>query len=96
MKTMIEWSLPPWRFRKLGTPGFFLSSARPALFTSVLGTDQDQSSIRRKVGNAGLQIDFRFKVMSKFDMTLSVGAATAFEDGRSASDEFMFSLNVLN
>jgi hypothetical protein len=96
VKTMVEWNLPPLRFRNAGSPGFFLSSARPVLFSGLIGTNQDQAALRRKVGNAGVQVDFRFTVLSKFDMTLSLGYATAFENHRSSSDEFMFSLNVLD
>ena len=96
VKTMLEWNLPPLRFRQVGSPGFFLSWARASLFSGLLGTNQDDASVRRKVGNAGAQIDFRFTVMSKFDMTLSLGYAAAFENNRSSADEFMFSLNVLD
>ena len=38
---MIEINLPPIRFRRVGTPGFFLSWARPAIFATAL-TDQSR------------------------------------------------------
>ncbi len=96
VKTMLEWNLPPLRFRQAGTPGFFLTWARASLFAGGIDTNLDDSSVERKIGNAGAQIDFRFTVLSKFKMTLSLGYAVAFEDSLGSSDEFMFSLNVLN
>ncbi|MGH8033930.1 MAG: TolB family protein, partial [Lysobacterales bacterium] len=37
-RTLLEWNLPPLRFAEIGIPGFFLSSARTALFAGVLFT----------------------------------------------------------
>jgi hypothetical protein len=94
-RTMIEWTLPPWRFARVGTPGAYLTWVRPALFVSGIATNMDASDIRHVVGTAGGQLDFRFTVLSNLDMTLSVGAGVAFEQGRGPRHEAMVSLKVL-
>jgi hypothetical protein len=93
---MLEWNLPPVRFERVGTPGFFLSWARPSLFVTSLVTNTDSSQYREDVGDIGAQIDFRFTILSRMDMTLSVGYAVGLYGGSAAdSDEFMVSLKVL-
>jgi hypothetical protein len=94
-KSTLEWNLPPVLFDRVGTPGFYLAWARPALFAGVLATDFDNAPTRREVQNAGLQIDFRFQVMHRLDMTLSAGYAAGFEDDRRVDDEVMASLKIL-
>lgn len=94
-KSMVEWNLPPFRFRRAGTPGFYVSWMRPALFIGALATNLDSPAVRRTAGDVGAQLDFRLTVLSNLDMTLSAGAAAAVEgDGRSHG-ELMFSLKVL-
>jgi hypothetical protein len=68
---------------------------RPALFVGGLGTNLDNDAARRFATDVGGQLDFRFTALSTLDMTLSVGAAVAFEDGFDARKEFMVSLKVL-
>lgn len=94
-RSMIEWNLPPVRFRRVGTPSFYATWLRPAVFATVLGTNLDDSARRRTLGNVGGQIDLRFTLLSKLDMTLSAGYAWAFEDGFKPRDEVMVSLKVL-
>ena len=96
VRSMLEWNLPPIRFRGVGGPRFFLSWARPALFTSALVTNTDSGTRRREVQNVGGQIDFRFTILSQLDMTLSMGYAVGFgDDVEGSPDEFMISLKVL-
>ena len=95
LKSTVEWTLPPWRFRRAGTPGFYVTWMRPAIFVTGLATDLDDASVRRKVIDAGGQLDFRFSALSALDMTLSVGGAVAFEDGQRPRNEAMISLKVL-
>jgi hypothetical protein len=95
VKSVFEWNLPPVRFRRAGTPGLYLTWARPALFASGLVTNLDASSLRRTVSDVGAQLDFRLTALARLDMTLSVGYALAFEDGVRRRDEFMASLRVL-
>jgi len=95
-KSMLEWNLPPIRFRKLGTPGFYISWARPALFASGILTNLSASSSEQeRVSNVGAQLDFRLWVLSRLHMTLSFGYAVAFPKGQKSHDEFMASLKVM-
>lgn len=94
-RNMLEWNLPPIRFRNVGTPGFYLTWARPAIFATNLIVDPDDSSFRRTVTDIGGQIDFRFTILSRLNMTFSLGYASGSGDGISSEDEFMISLKVL-
>ncbi len=95
-KSLLEWNLPPLRFRRVGTPSFYATWARTALFATVLGTNLDDSALRRTVSNVGAQVDVRLSLLSRLDMTLSAGYAAAFEQGQPARHEVMVSLKVLN
>jgi hypothetical protein len=95
VRSMFEWNLPPIRFRRAGTPGFYVTWARPALFASGLVTNLDDTAIRRELVNVGGQLDFRFTLLSRLDMTLSGGYAVAFEEGFPTRHEWMASLKVL-
>ncbi len=95
VKTMLDWSLPPLRFRHLGTPSFYASWARLALFTSGIYTNIDSDTYDSRVANLGGQIDFRLTFLSHLNLTLSAGYARAFEKGYIPSDEFMFSVKIL-
>jgi hypothetical protein len=95
VKSMVEWNLPPLRFRRAGKPGFYLTWARPALFAQGVVTNLDRSATRRTLGNVGAQVDLRFTMLSALDLTLSGGYAFAFEDGRSPRGEAMVSLKLL-
>ena len=94
-KQMLEWTLPPWGFESVGTPGFHLTWARPALFVSALWADAGGSGGRRTVNNRGGQIDFRFSTLHWYEMMLSLGYARGFEHARPARNEWMVSLKVL-
>ena len=58
-------------------------------------TNLDDSGLRREAMTAGGQLDFRFAILSRLDMTLSVGAAVTLEDGALPRSEGMISLKVL-
>jgi hypothetical protein len=92
---MVEWNLPPLRFRGAGTPSFFLTWLRPALFASALVTNADDDALRRTIGNAGGQLDLRIGMLSRLELTLSAGYAAAFESGRPTRHEGMLSLKIL-
>jgi hypothetical protein len=94
-KAMLEWNLPPWRFSRLGTPGLHATWLRPAVFLAGLATNVGEETRRAAAVSAGAQVDVRFTVLSNLDMTLSAGAAVAFEDGERPRREAMFSLKVL-
>jgi hypothetical protein len=94
-KGMIEWDLPPIRFRRFGVPSFYCNWARIGLFTSAIGTNFDGSSELRLAGNAGGQIDFRLVLFSSLESTLSFGYAVAAEKNQRLTKEFMVSLKIL-
>lgn len=95
-RAMLEWNLPPVRFENVGGSKFYLSWARTALFATNLTTDLDDGSIRQELQSAGLQIDFRFTILSRMDMTVSAGYARGFGSSLTADDEeFMVSLKIL-
>jgi hypothetical protein len=100
VRSMVELNLPPLRFRRVGTPAFYITWARTALFGLGAVTNADSDAYRAKALGAGAQIDFRFTLLSHLDMTLSLGYAGAYLDGPErgdgrTSDEFMFSVKVL-
>jgi hypothetical protein len=95
LRSTLEWTLPPWRFSRVGTPGAYLSWLRPAVFVSALVTNLDDASVRRRGISAGGQVDLRFSVLSALDMTFSAGAAIRLANGVPKAGEFMASLRVL-
>lgn len=94
-KAMLEWTLPPLRFRRLGVPTFYCRWARLALFASGIVTNFDSAMQRRKVANLGGQIDFNLVLFSNLNSTFSLGYAGAFEENRRLRREFMISLKIL-
>ncbi len=94
VKSVAEWNLPPIRFESLGTPGFFLSWIRPAIFVAGLIADPGED-FERTFTSAGIQFDLHFTVVHRLPMTLSVGYAAGFRKGTKQDDEIMFSLKIL-
>src|SRR4029079_4761216 len=88
-RALFEWNPPPARFKRAGTDAFYVSWMRPALFVGALATNLDLSPARRTAADAGAQLDFRFTVLSTLDMTVSVGAAVARENGGATRRELM-------
>jgi hypothetical protein len=95
VRSLVVWELPPVRFSRAGTPGFYLSFLRPALFAGGLVTNLDQSALRRTAATAGGQVDLRFTMLSALDLTLSLGAGLRIEHGVPARREAMVSLALL-
>jgi hypothetical protein len=95
VKSLVEWNLPPLRFRRLGSPGFHVTWMRPAVFAGALVTNLDHDGFRRTATTTGAQLDFQLSALSTLDLMFSVGTAVAFEDGFSPRREFMISLKVL-
>jgi hypothetical protein len=93
VRSMLEWNLPPVRFRRVGTPDLYLSWARPAIFAAALVTDPDVD--RQEWYSLGFQVDFQFTLLSRKDMTFSIGYAAGFRDDGHEGNEFMASLKIL-
>jgi hypothetical protein len=94
-KGTVEVNLPPWRFRRLGTPGFHATWLRPAVFATGLATNLDDRRFRRMASSVGAQIDLRLTALSNQDFTLSFGGAVALESGFRPRREAMISLKLL-
>jgi hypothetical protein len=94
-KAQLEWCLPPLRFEALGSPGFFVSWARPELFVTALETDVGEPAYRQSASDVGVQLDFQLHVMHRQTMMLSVGVAQGFGGRGLGTTEFMASLQVL-
>lgn len=95
VRSLAEWQLPPIRFSRAGTPGFYLSFLRPALFAGGVWTNLDNPAVRRTAATAGGQIDLRFTMLSTLDLTLSMGAGVRVQRGVPARREAMVSLALL-
>lgn len=92
-RSMLEWNLPPFRFQRAGSPGFYFSWARPAIFATALVTNPDSGS--NTYYNLGTQVDFQFTILSRLDMMFSLGYAAGFDGSSYDSDEAMASLKIL-
>ena len=95
VKGMLELNLPPIRFEALGSPGFYGSWIRPALFTTALVTNPDSPRDKVEAFNAGVQFDLQLHVLNRLPMMLSLGYARGFEGDGKGEDEIMLSLKVL-
>ena len=93
-KAMLEWTLPPLRFRHFGMLNAYLTWARLAFFTSGIVTNVDSVPDQRRLIDVGTQLDFRFVLFSRLDATLSFGYAAAFEKDQRTQKEFMVSLKI--
>ncbi len=94
-RTMLEWELPPIRFKRAGWPEFYFTWASPAIFASAIVTDLEDDGLRREIFNAGAQIDFKMVIFTNLSTTLSIGYARTFEGGGESGDEVMISLKIL-
>jgi hypothetical protein len=95
VKATVEWCLPPWRYEALGSPGLYVSWARPELFASALETDPGNHTYHRSSSDVGAQLDFQLQVMHRLPMMLSVGVAQGYGGGGLGKTEFMLSFQVL-
>ena len=53
VKSMVELNLPPLRFDRFGTSGFYVPWLRPAVFAGGLATNLDDRFVRRALLNGG-------------------------------------------
>ena len=94
VKSMVEWNLPPVRFRGAGKPSLFLSHMRPAVFFGALQTDPGKP-FERTVTTMGVQLDWQFTLAHRLPMTFSLGYGAGFEDGDEVDNEWLVSLKIL-
>ena len=94
-RSVLEWNLPPITFKEVGTPAFYLTWIRTALFAGGLATDFGDDRYKQTYTTIGAQADLHFTVVHRLPMTLSVGFARGYVDGKRFDDEVMFSLKIL-
>ncbi len=90
-----EVNLPPIRFAELGTPAFFMSYARPALFGGTMAM-KSAEGISYRLYDVGVQVDLAFTVAMRLPMILSFGVAKGFGDKDiDGHTEWLASLKIL-
>ncbi len=100
-KMVLEWTLPPVRFRRIGFPWVYCTWMRSAVFSSGLVTNFQGDLDPHEYWNVGGQLDFRLVWMSGLSMTLSFGYAASWDywewqdNDRAPESEFMISLKIL-
>jgi hypothetical protein len=94
-KAMLEWRLPPLRFKRFGAPNFYLTWASATLFGGAITTNLDDEAVRETVKNVGGQIDFKVVMFTNLSATLSFGYAYAWGGERPSGTEFMASLKIM-
>jgi hypothetical protein len=94
-KAMLEWTLPPLRFKRYGFTSYYLRWAQLAIFTSNIVANIDDEQSRRHLVNIGGQLDFRLVMFSRLKSTFSIGYAVALEKDQKASTDFMISFKIL-
>ncbi|HBY63031.1 MAG TPA: hypothetical protein DEH78_24685 [Solibacterales bacterium] len=93
-KSMVEWNLPPVRFRSAGFTSVYLNWARLSLFSGVLGANLSDGTARTAYTNAGVQVDIRLVWFTYMKSTLSVGGAAVRDRHGRMSSERMISLKL--
>jgi hypothetical protein len=89
-----EVNLPPIRFAEVGTPAFYLSFIRPAVFAGAMASKNQDGSSHRYT-DVGGQLDLNFTVALRLPMVLSVGGAAGFDDGHYRKTEWLASLKIM-
>ncbi len=92
---LLDWNLPPLRFRRLGKPAFYATWLRTSLFAAGLVTNPGNDALRRTIWSVGTQADLRLGLLSHLETTASFGYAMALERGYAPRDEVMVSLKII-
>jgi len=87
-------NLPPIRFAEVGTPAFYLSYVRPAVFAGAMAT-RSPDGFNHRYADIGTQLDLNFTVAMRLPMVLSVGAASGWRDGGHRRTELLASLKIM-
>jgi hypothetical protein len=95
-KLMVEWALPPIRFKRFGFKSLYANWAQLNFFTTGLMTNVESDEFRQRYYNVGAQLNVRLAVFSILESTFSVGYASAWNDiTGDRSDELMISLRLM-
>lgn len=94
-KAMVEFVLPPIRFKELGGLNMYSNWMQAMVFTSALVTHEPTANSR--FVNIGSQVDMKIVIFSLLESTFSIGYANAFDfnDNRKRYEEWMLSLKLL-
>jgi hypothetical protein len=93
-KLTAEVNLPPVRFAEVGTPIFYLSYVRPAIFGGAMATQAPDLS-NHHYYDLGAQLDLNFTIALRLPMVFSVGAAGGWQDGHYRKTELLASLKIM-
>jgi hypothetical protein len=93
-KLTAEVNLPPVRFAEVGTPAFYLSYIRPAVFAGAMATQAPDLS-NHHYYDLGAQLDLNFTIALRLPMVFSVGAAGGWRDGHYSKTELLASLKIM-
>ncbi len=95
-KAMVEFVLPPIRFREMGGLNLYSNWMQATVFSSGLLT-HDASTMNNRFVNVGSQLDIKIIIFSLLESTFSVGYANAFDlnENNKQYSEWMFSLKLL-
>jgi len=94
-KLQVEWTTPPLRFRRAGSPSFYFRWADLSLYTTGLVTNVDHQALRRALASVGVQLDVRSITLSHLESTFSLGYAAAVERGGPFHSAWMFSFKIM-
>jgi hypothetical protein len=94
-KALVEYNLPPKRFREFGPTWCYANWVRLTLFSSGLFTNFTSAPSRNYYGDLGTQLDFRVVLFTYLNTTLSGGYAAATDKNGHVSTEYMVSLRIL-
>lgn len=94
-KAMVEFVLPPIRFKELGGLNVYSNWMQATVFSSGLLTNEPD--MNNRFVNVGSQIDMKLVIFSLLESTFSVGYASAFDldNDRKQYNEWMISLKLL-
>lgn len=92
-KSLVEWNLPPHRFRDAGSTLFYCNWVRPTVFAGALATTPGNDQWRGYL-DAGAQVDFRLVIFTYAKTTFSTGFAAAHDRAGHVGTEFMASLKL--
>ena len=93
-KGILEWTLPPLRFRRFGVLSLYCNWTQLSFFSGGIVTNLKDPAGSQTWTDLGAQLEFRLVMFSLLESTLSTGYAVAHHSGIQ-SDEFMISLRLL-
>jgi len=93
-KLLLEWRLPPLRFRRLGVPELYVTWASASLFGGGLVTEIGRD-LQQEAWDLGAQVDLKVVLFTNLSTTLSLGYARAWREDVLSSGEFMVSLKIM-